>query len=242
MGKETEVLMEREASINVGEEIRHTFATKNPYSMLKSSTFVDFVRVYEERIADAIYKVIRAIPSTMNSADYRTLLSDMYSRTLDRKFYQLKDQKSVGFDMIYNHGTRLSLKTIQMDWFQRPRISRKGITVPKPIMLKNVLSDGTRQVLKEDYFDYMLFVSAYYDKNTEEYVVKFGTVSYETVEKMKPYYVNGQMRVKIPNSKWSFISKTYRIHNPKSVEVEERKNNVLNTGLDNIYFELQRVS
>jgi len=235
-------MKEKTVNTSVSESILGSMSSKNPYRMLKSSTFVDFVKIYEERIANTIFRIVRSIPTSMNDMDYRSLLSDMYARTFDREFYQLKDRKSVGFDMVYNNSVNISVKTFQTEVFQRPKLSGKGLTKPKEIMLKNFLSKGKGFMDKTDYFDYILLISAYYDNRTREYVIKFGTTSFESVKEMKPYVHKGQMRVLIPNKNWFFISKTYRVEYAKAGEVEERKNNVLNTGLDNIYFELQRVS
>lgn len=222
-------------------EIKNTFSGKNPYIMLTSYTFVDFVRFNEERLANTFYNVIKSIPSTMNCPDYRTMISDAYARTLDREFYQLKDTKSIGFDLLYNNALRVSIKSMQTELFQRSKPRGKGLTVPKQIILKNKLKSGESKIDIEMYFDYLLGVSAYYDSKTEDYVVSFGVVPFGVVEKFIPKEsITDQVKVSIPNNEWSFISKTYRIHNPKTAEQEERKNNILNTGLDNIYFELQR--
>jgi hypothetical protein len=222
-------------------EIKNTFSGKNPYKMLTSYTFVDFIKFNEERLANTFYKVVKSIPSTMNCPDYRALISDAYARTLDREFYQLKDTKSIGYDLLYNNALRTSIKSMQTELFQRLRPNGKGLTVPKPIILKNKLTPGENKIDIDMYFDYLLGVSAYYDAKTEEYVVSFGVVPFGVVQNFIPKEsANDQVKVRIPNDSWSFISKTYRIKNAKTAEQEERKNNILNTGLDNIYFELQR--
>lgn len=223
-------------------EVKNTFLGKNPYKMLTSYTFVDFIRFNEERFAQTFYNVVKGVPDSMNCGDYRMLISDMYSRTLDRNFYQLKDCKSIGYDMLYNNSLRISMKTMQTKLFQRPKLRGEGLTTPTTIVLKNKLSTGDNDTNTDLYCDYLFGVSAFYDKKTGEYVISFGVVPFGVVKKYIPVKSdNDQVKVCIPNDEWSFISKTYRIHTPKTAEQEERKNNVLNTGLDNIYFELQRI-
>jgi hypothetical protein len=223
-------------------EVKNTFSGKNPYYMLTSYLFVDFVRFNEEKLAQTFYKVARSIPTSMNSADYRFMISDDYARTLDRNFYQFKDTKSIGYDLLYNNSSTISLKSMQIEIFQRPYIRGKGITKARTIILKNKLSGITNSLASDEYFDYLLGVSTVYEVKTGDYVISFGTVPFETVKKyILPESKNDQVLVRIPNDEWSFISKTYRIHDPKTAEREERKNNILNTGLDNIYFELQRI-
>ena len=237
-----EVSSEKAEVMATEEEVKNTFSGKNPYRMLTSYTFVDFVKFNEEKLAKTFYSVARSIPSTMNCCDYRALISDMYARTIDRNFYQLKDCKSIGYDMLYNNSLRISLKTMQTRLFQRNKLRGGGLTTPRPIILKNKLVSGKNSLDVDLYGDYLLAVSSYYDKATEEYVISFGVVSFGIVQKYIPTNsVNDQVKVAIPDSDWAFISKTYRINDPKNVEQEERRNNVLNTGLDNIYFEMQRI-
>lgn len=223
-------------------EVKTTFGGKNPYKMLKSYTFIDFVKFYEDRLAQTFYKVVRSMPSSINCPDYRTLISDMYARSLDRHFYQLKDNKAIGYDMLYNNSLTISLKTMQTRLFQRSKKRCSGLTKPVTIILKNKMNSGVNRTDKDLYSDYLLGVSARYNDDEESYIVKFGVATFSVVEKYIPKESsNDQVKVCIPDSEWSFISKTYKIKCPKTPDSEERKNNILNTGLDNIYFELQGV-
>lgn len=192
--------------------------------MLKEKVHGDFITFCEkekELLLLSLVDIISCIPSTMNLLDNRFDISNFYCNELARDFGNiLSEDKSVGYDMLYDHTERISIK-FKNRVYQRPLAD--GVTLGKipSIAVKNFLSTVNRS-MEVSGFDYLLAVEKDINKKNGMMGVGFsvatpGTVQRNVVKNSK----SDQLLVKIPNDDWDYFSGVYNFN----VDMNDAKQN-----------------
>lgn len=176
----------------------------------ESGNFIEvFCKKKEKPMLELIYRTASTTPESMNAADNRFDISSYQCYCLVMEFPQsLRQTNTVGYDMMYNDGfndARISIKS-QKEIFQRGYKSKKTkLTAPKSIVVRNCMTASNKIKEMKD-FTYLLAIEGRLDKNEGVVYSRFAAISIQNIQKYRVKSDNDQLKVRIPNNGWDFLS------------------------------------
>jgi hypothetical protein len=175
--------------------------------MVKEFDFLNFVKNNESKILDVIERCSQRLPSVLKELDNRFALGSYFpSMLIDQLGFPLTLTESIGYDMLYEKRVRLSVKS-QAEIFQRQK--KDGtLTLPNPIVMVNSLkkSQENKSVKYEfSNFEYLLVIQRG-QESRNKHIIGFGIISRENLNKFIMLHNNDQIKVRIPNDGYEFIS------------------------------------
>jgi len=147
--------------------------------------------------------------------------------------YILKNIPSVGHDMLFHNGVRVSVKTMR-SVFQRPwKFNSEKLTNAGNIIVRNKL--GSVSSTSEQDYDFMLVAQTGYDNKTNTYDIGFAVATYKTVCKNLVVTNNDQVVASIKNSDWDYFSGIETYEHTADVN---KQNVIFKTRLNDLFAEL----
>lgn len=210
-----------------------TYLFFDPYKTESKKEVGDFGKFCKEneQFLPVISKIVATTPKLMNKLEGKFDISSYQCNQLERYFGpNLIDCSEIWFDMIYKDGSntaRISVKSAT-EFFQRQNKSNKGmLTFPKQIVLKNYRSVPNK-LRKPKGFDYLLAIEGKrceIGKNGYTVCARFGIISLQDIQKYVVIHKANpdQLRVKIFNKDWGFLSPVLCTKFPNNIEKQNEK-------------------